>query len=102
MDDYQVNEDGCVELDWHPISEEHRNGRILGYIVNWETSCYSEQDEHFHYGSVNVSAPNTTVTVCDLSPGLDYRFGFAGYTSTGAGQVYHRDDIFASKSVVLT
>ena len=101
VDDYKINEDGCVELDWHPISEENRNGRILGYTVTWETRCFSEHDAHFHYGSVNVSAPNATVTVCDLSPGLEYGFGLAGFTSAGAGEVNHRDGIFTGKSIVL-
>ena len=102
IDDYKIDEDGCVKLEWHPISEENRNGRIRGYKVTWETSCFSEYDSHYHYESVNVSAPSTTVTVCDLSPGLDYRFGLAGYTSTGPGDVNHRDGIFASKPIVVT
>ena len=101
VDDYKTNEDGCVELDWHPISEENRNGRILGYTVTWKTSCFSEHDAHFHHGSVNVSAPNTTVTVCDLNLGLEYGFGLAGFTSAGAGEVNHRDGIFTGKAIVL-
>lgn len=99
FDDPNIDADGCVELKWHPISEEHQNGRIIGHTISYETNCYGEDDPSYHSGNVNVSAPSMTETICDLHSGLQYRVGIAGFTSKGTGHFNFREDVFASKSI---
>ena len=33
MEDLEIDADGCVKIKWHEISEEDRNGVILGYKI---------------------------------------------------------------------
>lgn len=96
MDDFEIDADGCVEIRWHEISEEDRNGVILGHTINFHTDCFPEGDPSRHSGHVDVMAPSTDYKLCDLRPGLQYRIGVAGFTSNGLGPSNDRE-IFTSK-----
>ena len=94
---YEVMADGCVLVKWNEISEENRNGKIIGFRIFYETSCFSEDDPRRHYGSLDVNDPSQRYgKVCNLHPGLQYRIHVAGFTSKGVGKFNDRE-VFTSK-----
>ena len=87
---HHVDETGCLQVKWDPISGSARKGRILGYIVTYVTSCF-EGTPDIHQGNVTVNNSTYNVTLCNLRPGLKYRLGLAGFTSKGVGPTDYRD-----------
>lgn len=96
IEDLEIDANGCVDIKWNPISEEHYNGFLLGYRIFYYTDCVPEEDPSRHSGEVDVFAPSTYHKLCGLHPGLQYRIHVAGFTSKGAGE-YNDREVFTCK-----
>ena len=92
---YTIDDSGCLQVTWNPISEHDRNGQIIGYTITYVAACFDGQDSG-HEGNLTVHGSSNNVTLCDLRSGLKYRIGISGFTSKGMGPVSHTD-VFASK-----
>ena len=92
MEDLAIDTDGCVKIKWYEISEEDRNGLILGYKIYYRTSCFPEDDP----GHVDVMAPSTEYKLCNIPAGRQYQIGVAGFTKGGSGPSSERD-VFTGK-----
>lgn len=55
---YEVMVDGCVLIKWNEIFEENRNGKIIGFRIFYEISCFFEDDLRRYYGSLDVNDLN--------------------------------------------
>ena len=96
MDDLEIDAVGCVKIKWHEISEEDRNGVILGYKIYYRTACFPEDNPAGHSGHVDVMAPNTDYKLCNIPPGWQYRISVSGFTQGGSGPSSERE-IFTGK-----
>ena len=96
MEDLEIDADGCVKIKWHEISEEDRNGVILGYKIYYRTSCFPEDDPTSHSGHVDVMAPSTEYKLCNISARRQYQISVAGFTKGGSGPSSERD-VFTGK-----
>jgi len=92
----EIDDDGCVNIKWYEISEEDRNGVILGYKIYYRTACFSEDDPSSHSGHVEVMAPSTHYKLCNIPQGWQYRIGVSGFTQVGSGPSNERE-IFTGK-----
>ena len=92
---HEIDEAGCLQVKWEPISEDDRNGEIIWYTITYVAACFDGQAIG-HEGNVTVDGASDNATVCDLRPGLKYRIGLSGTTSEGTGPIDHRD-VYASK-----
>ena len=95
--DYVIEPSSDVRIFWEQVSEEDRNGIILGYTISYETECFDEHHPSWHSGEVNVSAPSTMYTFSNLLPGLGYRVRIAAFTSKGISGHYNEKIIFSGK-----
>lgn len=96
---YEILEDGCLRVNWDPISEYDRNGQILYYTIMYAANCYERHDSG-HDGNVTVSGTSNNATLCNLHPGWAYRIELSGSTSKGMGPAYHAE-IYAGKKCVI-
>lgn len=87
---YMIDEAGCLQITWDPISEHERNGHIIGYIITYVAECFDGQDIG-HEGNVTVSGLSNNVTFCELRSGWKYRIDISGFTSKGMGPFGHHD-----------
>ena len=82
-----------INISIHPIPEEYHNGKLLGYHISYETSCYGVPKLSDH---VNVSASTRSFILTGLRPGTKYNIQGAGFTSKGVGP-YDWQDAYTSK-----
>ena len=94
FEDFRIVPHGDVQMFWHPIAEEDRNGVILGYNIYYETECKGREDPLWQSGAVNISAPNNNYTLTDLRPGLRYKVRIAGFTSKGISEHYSEKTVW--------
>ena len=94
---YTINEAGCVELYWDPITEHDRNGNITGYVITYIADCFDGPSDHEYRGNTTVSGSSNNATLCELRPGVKYRIGISGFTSKGLGPESGQHDVYASK-----
>ena len=92
IDDLEIDADGCVKIKWHEISEEDRNGVILGYKIHYRTACFPEDNPASH----SVMAPSTDYKLCNITPGWQYHISVAGFTQAGSGPSSDRE-VFTGK-----
>ena len=81
-----------INVSIHPISQEYHNGKLLGYNILYETSCYAILKVA---DQVNVSASTRSYILTGLLSGTKYNVGVAGFTSKGVGP-YHWEVVFTS------
>ena len=86
-----------INISIHPISQEFHNGKLLGYNILYETSCYAIPKV---FSQVNVSASTRSYILTGLLPGTEYNIRVAGFTSKGVGP-YDFGYAFTSKSTFL-
>jgi len=96
MDDLEIDASGCVKIKWHEISEEDRNGVILGYKIYYRTACFPEDNPAGYSGHVDIMAPNTDYKLCNIPPGWQYHISVSGFTQGGSGPSSERE-IFTGK-----
>lgn len=82
-----------VNISIQPIPVEYHNGKLLGYKIKYETSCYGVPRS---YGQVNVSASTRSYELTGLRPGTKYNVAGAGFTSQGVGP-YDWQTVYTSK-----
>ena len=82
-----------INISIYPIEEKYQNGKLLGYNIWYETSCYRIPKSS---GQVNVSASTRSHIITGLQPGTKYRIRVAGFTSKGTGP-YDSEYVFTSK-----
>ena len=82
-----------INISIHPISQEYHNGKLLGYNIVYQTSCYEIPTLS---GQVNVSASTRSYNLTGLVPGTKYNIRVAGFTSKGVGP-YYWEYAFTSK-----
>ena len=82
-----------INISIHPIEEKYQNGKLLGYNILYDTSCYGIPKLS---GQVNVSASTRSHIITGLQPGTEYTIRVAGFTSKGTGPYYSKH-VFTSK-----
>jgi len=82
-----------INISIYPVSQEYHNGKLLGYNILYETSCYAIPKLS---GQVNVSASTRSYILTGLLPGTKYNVRVAGFTSKGVGP-YDWERVFTSK-----
>ncbi|XP_068682562.1 uncharacterized protein [Montipora foliosa] len=93
IEKYNLSSNGSVQLYWQPISENRRNGIIVGYSIFYETLCKTSS---WHSGVINVSAPSKNYTLNELLPGFGYRIRIAAFTSKGMGPQSYHENVWTS------
>ena len=86
-----------INISIHPISKEYHNGKLLGYNILYETSCYGVPKLSDH---VNVSASTRSFILTGLRPGTNYNVAGAGFTSKGVGP-YDWQNVYTSKHLFV-
>ena len=86
--------DDSIKISIHPISEEYHNGKLLGYNILYETSCYGVDPKLSD--NLNVSASTRSFTLTGLRPGTKFKVAGAGFTSKGVGP-YDWQNVYTSK-----
>ena len=86
--------DDSIKISIHPISEEYHNGKLLGYNILYETSCYGVDPKLSD--NLNVSASTRSFTLTGLRPGTKFKVAGAGFTSKGIGP-YDWQNVYTSK-----
>ena len=69
----------AIQVQWEPVPEIHRNGRIIYYEVRVDPGQF--QDVSY----VNVSGSELVVVVGGLEEFLEYAFTIRAYTVAGLG-----------------
>ena len=86
-----------INISIYAIPEEYHNGKLLGYQISYETSCYGVPKLSDH---VNVSASTRSFSLTGLRPGTKYNVEGAGFTSKGVGP-YHWQNAYTSKKPIV-
>ena len=70
-----------LKVQWNPIPQHSVNGRLLGYVVN-----YQEYPYYWYYERrVNTSPDVQTLVLSGLKAEHSYKVWVAGFTRTGTG-----------------
>ena len=83
-----------LKVQWNPIPQHSVNGRLLGYVVNYEEYPY------YRYGTrrVNTSSPDVRMVVLSgLKAAHSYRVWVAGFTRTGTGPQSSKYSVITGK-----
>lgn len=72
---------------WSEISQEHHNGKVLGYSISYRAEC---SDDHSSV-QIKVDIAVKSYTITGLRPGTRYNILIAGYTAQGVGNERHME-----------
>ena len=83
-----------LKVQWNPIPQHSVNGRLLGYVVNYQEYPY----DRYNTRRVNTSSPDVHVLVLSgLKAAHSYRVWVAGFTRTGTGPPSSKYSVITGK-----
>ena len=83
-----------LKVQWNPIPQHSVNGRLLGYVVNYQEYPY----DRYSPRRVNTSSPDVHVLVLSgLKAAHSYRVWVAGFTRTGTGPSSSKYSVITGK-----
>ena len=92
---HEMSASDSIRIFIYPISEQHHNGKLLGYSIIYQDAC----SRNTSAGHVNVSILTTSYTITGLKPGTQYDIRVAAFNSRGTGPYYHRTLYTSSKCI---
>lgn len=84
--EYKIVSPDSVYIEWSEISQEHHNGKLLGFSITYRAQCSDGEGS-----STQVGLYDRSYTITGLHPGTRYDILIAGYTSKGVGEGRHID-----------
>ena len=87
-----------LKVQWNAIPEHSVNGRLLGYVVNYQEYPY----HWYNKRQVNTSPDAQMLVLSGLKAAQSYRVWMAGFTRTGTGPRSSSYEVTTGKLTKLT